>query len=97
MTAIRYRSPSQERFAMLLEETPILQPYWDFKKGIMRDKDILRDMGAWSRSEQILARFYMGVWLGSDQHDFDFTDAAAHLDSSNKQIIVSWIVDPFWP
>ncbi|HAS0789569.1 hypothetical protein QUS15_24970 [Escherichia coli] len=91
-------SPSQAKFALWIEQnTPYLLPLFDFKQRILRVNNVEHFLGAASHGQSIMARFVLGVWIGSDGFDFDFTEAAAVLDREQRQVITDWILDPFGP
>lgn len=91
-------SPSQAKFALWIEQnTPYLLPLFDFEGRVFRVDAVDHFLGVASHGQAIMARFVLGVWLGRDEFDFDFTDAASVLDRSQRQVITDWILDPFWP
>ena len=87
---------SRERFHLMLKHYPRLSGYWDESANELRYLEMKKAIGVLSRGEQIMARFYMSVWRG-DNEGFDILDAAGTLDLDSKKIIISWMVDPFWP
>jgi hypothetical protein len=44
-----------------------------------------------------MARFAAGVWCGNNQFNFDFIEAAAHLDEKQMSVVTDWLKSPFWP
>jgi hypothetical protein len=50
-----------------------------------------------SHGEQIMARFFVAVWLGENRFDLDLVDAAATLDDTHRQLIVDWLAKPVFP
>lgn len=91
-------SSSQQRYATWIQtRMPFLRPLFDFDNAAFIPETAERYLGTASRGEAIMARFALGVWLGRDRFDFDFTDAAATLDAPLMKIITEWLEEPFWP
>lgn len=89
-------SPSQARFALMIDQYPRFSKYWNWEK---RECDIDRlneAMGVMSHGERILAQFFLSVWKNNNQ-SFDLLDAASVLDLPERKIIIEWLRDPFWP
>lgn len=49
-----------------------------------------------SHGQAIMCRF-AGVWLGSNDYQFDIISAAGVLDDEQKAAIAAWFTSPFWP
>ena len=84
---------------MLLERTPWLEPYWDFKAD-PPECDLERleaDMSAWSHGERLMAEFMVGVWSGKNRLLFDPIEAASVLDPEFRALVAEWVKHPFWP
>jgi len=90
-------SGEQRRFKELLDRYPRFTPYWDFENRDCAIAAIERDIGAMSRTEQIMLRFFVGVWMHENKLELDFTDLAGYLDKDNLQVIIDWLSDPVWP
>jgi len=89
-------SSSQARFALWVDKFPWLSKYWNWEKAEC-DIDTLSDaMGVMSHGEKILAQFFLSVWTHNN-HEFDILEAASTLDQMDRQIIIDWLSDPFWP
>ena len=97
MSRTPYRSVNHERFAELLQQVPRLVPYWDFERGEMKAEELKCAIAKWSRGEEIMARFFAGVWLGENSWQFDFIEAASVLDSRHMNLVTDWMDQPFWP
>lgn len=89
-------SPSQARFALMLEGAPFLKRYWDLDERTCDVEQLNQAIDYFSHGEQVMARFYLSVWLG-DNRDFDLFEAVRTLDEYNRSIILQWIQTPFWP
>lgn len=51
-----------------------------------------------SQSEVHLAKFFSAIWFNDNQrYGFDLVDAVACMDINERQIILDWVADPFWP
>ena len=90
-------SQSQAKFALMLERAPYLKPLWDLEKREYIPQLIDSYLATASHGEIIMAKFFLGVWMGKDDFDFDLFDAASTLDSERRKIIVDWFQNPFWP
>ncbi len=89
--------PNQEKLASWISNYPNLLKYWDFET---RDCDLVKlkaEMQRLSPDENIMARFFVGVWLGVNTLDFDVMTAVATLNDQHLVYIKSWINEPFWP
>jgi len=90
-------SPEQRRFKDAISAYPYLLPYWDFDQREC-DVEALRSMlNRFSEQENIMARFFAGVWLGENSLDFDLIIAAKSLDTSNQKVITNWMALPEFP
>ena len=93
----RELTEGQHRFAEMLLQVPWLADYWDVPNNSY-DRDRLEAaLGVWSHGEQIMARFFVMVWNGRNEMEFDLADAAAILDPDSRRLITDWFMDPFWP
>ena len=91
-------SSSQERFAQWVQEnTPYLLHLFNFEERAFIPERAEEYLSVASRGEAIMARFVLGVWRTNDEFDFDFTEAAAHLDQNQMGIVTDWLRNPFWP
>lgn len=89
-------SPEQVRFAVLLADYPRISGYWDFDARVCHEDELRKAINAMSGCEQHLARFFLGLWNREDE-GFDMLDAASVLDRKERQLLMDWLVDPFWP
>jgi hypothetical protein len=92
------QTSSHKRFYDLLERCPRIRHLWDKERAEIKVDLFERELGVMSIGEAHLARFMASVWYGDNQrYGFDLSDAIACLDSKERQIIMDWITDPFWP
>ncbi len=49
-----------------------------------------------SHGECVLAKFFLFVWT-QNNHAFDIVEAASVLDQPDRQVIIDWLTNPFWP
>ncbi|ECC3269502.1 hypothetical protein YB29_003797 [Salmonella enterica subsp. enterica] len=96
MTNNSIPNSSRDRFRQMLQKYPLLAHYWNTQDDCLYYLEMKKGLGVLSRGEQIMARFFMSVWRG-ENHEFDFLDAAALLDTNAKKIVMTWFADPFWP
>ncbi|WP_141118364.1 hypothetical protein [Pantoea sp. AMG 501] len=87
---------SEQRFYDMLGNYPWAIPLWNRKAGIMNSEAVERFRLSANRQEKILLHFFSSVWLGKGT-DFDISDAANVLDRQDRNMIVDWFLDPFWP
>lgn len=90
-------SPEQARFKTMLSKYPQLLGYWDFAKRECDLEGLKESLSVLSHGEQIMARFFVGLWLGENQFDFDLFDATRSLDDQHLQVILNWLNDPVFP
>lgn len=50
-----------------------------------------------STGEDMLTRFFTGIWLHDNHYHFDMIDALKRLDTPQLDIIKKWLKDPIWP
>lgn len=85
------------RFYQMLDLCPcsdVFSEYWDREKNKCSSGVLKQNINTLSTGESIMARFFLSVWLGSNQ-GFDIIEAAVRLDSINLGIIIEWLNDPF--
>ncbi|GHG07892.1 hypothetical protein [Thalassotalea marina] len=91
-------SPEQAKFALWIEDnTPYLMKLFDFNERSYLPEEVEKYLSVASSSEEIMARFVIGVWRHDNELDFNFVDAAKSLDDKQMKIITDWLSDPFWP
>ena len=92
-------SSEQKRFATLLERRPSLMTYWDLARLVPQcDVPALeKRMASMSDGEQILAAFFLDLWLSDGAHRFDLHNTTGTLDADAFAIIQEWTNDPFFP
>jgi len=90
-------SPEQRQFKQLLDNYPSLTPFWNFGTRDCNLQALESALPAMSHGEQIMARFFVAVWLGENQFGFDLIDASATLDDAYRQIIIDWLSNPIFP
>ncbi|HFV9295673.1 TPA: hypothetical protein ACIAIE_005598 [Serratia fonticola] len=89
-------SPEQARFAALLADYPWLFRYWDFDQRVCHEDELRTSLNVISSGEQHLARFFLGLWCGTDER-FDMLEAASVLEGKERLLLINWLHDPFWP
>ncbi|WP_050569756.1 helix-turn-helix domain-containing protein [Dickeya sp. NCPPB 3274] len=88
-------SESQYRFYLLVSNYPQIFKLWDWSIREINKERYENSLSYMSSGDATLARFFYSVWDGSNK-EFDIT-AAATLDRKDRQLIASWLVNPFWP
>lgn len=89
-------SLEQARFAKLLAAYPRIAGYWDFEARVCHEAKLRKSLDVMSSGEQHLARFFLGLWNGNDE-GFDMLDAVSDFDHQERQLLIDWLRDPFWP
>lgn len=82
-------------YVLLYEGPPNLKKYW--QEDVCLIQELLEAQNFMSHSEKAMADFYLMVWFGNKQYGFDLSEACAVLDEVNRNIIASWVKNPFWP
>lgn len=90
-------TPEQRRFKKMLDAYPLLASYWSFDTRDCDLQAINADIGALSSGEQHMLRFFVAVWLGENQLQFDFIDAVKTLDEGCLDDIRQWLQSPEFP
>lgn len=90
-------SENQLRFFDWLHRYPRIEVYWDHSTAICQTEQLKQAMGTFSHGEALMARFFAGVWFGSNDLGFDLIEAAGLLDAKDRALLMSWFAEPFWP
>lgn len=90
-------TPGQKRFRDLLAAYPTLMPYWNFDTSECCVEELESAILSLTRSEQIMAAFFRGVWFGTDDRRFPLIGTAMVLDEDDVAVITGWLRDPFFP
>lgn len=92
------QASSKQRFYALLDRCPRIRHLWDKERAEIKVDLFEKELGVMSSGEVHLAKFMASVWFGDNQrYGFDLADAVACMDSKERQIILEWVADPFWP
>lgn len=90
----------KNKFFSTIAQFPRIAAVFDQQKQNYDPIALDKYMCTCSKGERILMEFFLAVWIHHSDHPrypFDFTDAAAHLDREALDIIINWLVEPFWP
>lgn len=87
---------SEQRFYDMISDYPWAIPLWDREAKIMNTEAVDLFSASANREEKSLLHFFSSVWLGEGT-DFDIADAARVLIRQDRNMIVDWFLDPFWP
>jgi hypothetical protein len=89
---------SQERFFEMLKRVPTINLLWDEeKKEIDVDRFELA-LGVMSSGERHMALFFASIWFHSNRrYGFDLVDAVQCVGLHDRDMIIEWITDPFYP
>lgn len=91
-------SPEQATFALFLEENaPYLLHLWDFEKREYKVAAAESYLKIASHGEELMARFFLGVWRNDNFYNFDIFEAVRVLDPKILAVINAWLTKPFFP
>jgi len=93
-------TPKQQWFFALIEQSSVSEhvlPFYDKEKRSLRTRELKRLLPAMSSGERIMNKFFAGLWRNENEFDFDIFEAVQSLDPTNKDLIIDWLEDPFWP
>lgn len=93
-------SESQQEFFDMIERSScaqVITPFFDIEKRRLRLDIANESIGTLSHGEQIMLKFFIGVWFHKNDFGFDLYDAAGTLDEENREIIAEWLLHPVWP
>ncbi|MCW8093400.1 hypothetical protein [Alteromonas sp. ASW11-130] len=89
---------SEQKFKILIKaEMRYLADLFDFDNNQYDANKVKSFINAASHGERLMAQFALGVWPGTDKFNFDFTEAAAHLEQKQIKTVTDWLQNPFWP
>lgn len=54
-------------------------------------------MGTLSHGDQLMAKFFAGIWCGENVLGFDLIEVARVLDASHLGSIQRWLAEPEFP
>jgi len=89
-------STTQARFALMIEPFPRIAKYWNWERRECDPEALNNAMGVMSHGERVMAQFFHSVWTHNNQ-SFDITEAGSVLDQPERQVIIDWLTNPFWP
>ncbi|EBA6160822.1 hypothetical protein BIW22_24860 [Salmonella enterica] len=85
----------QKRFYDLVSKYPNISALWDWNTASFRVEDYEKALKVMSSREVTLARFFAGLW--SDEHSGVGLFDVVQLDRKEREMIIRWMEDPFWP
>ncbi len=93
---------SYDRFFKMIEQVPRIKHLWnsnDFGGYELNIALLDNELNVMSSGEKHITRFFVSVWFGSSDgaYDFNLVESMAYLDLKERQIIIDWMNDPFWP
>lgn len=88
----------QMLFFDLLDRVPRIAHLWDRNKRALKVELFEAELGVMSSGEVHLAKFFVSLWFHTNKrYGFDLVDAVSTLDRGERQVIMDWIDNPFWP
>lgn len=89
---------SHERFFDMLDRVPRIRSLWDKESGNLDVEKFENELGVMSSGEIHMAKFFASLWFHNNKrYGFDLVDAVSSLDPAEREIIIEWIADPFYP
>lgn len=89
---------SRELFYEMLDKAPRIDHLWDREKNVLNIELFEKELGVMSSGEVHLAKFFASIWFHNNKrYGFDLVDALSTLDRSERDLIIDWVADPFWP
>lgn len=82
----------------LKSEAPQLQSLWNWDDRCVDVDAVESYLATASHGEAIMCRFFVGVFLGRNDMDFNLIDAAAVLEKGQREVISRWLArgGPRW-
>lgn len=89
---------SHKKFFEMLDRVPRITHLWDKETQCIDLPSFESELYVLSSGETQIAKFFASVWFGDNERfGFDLADAMASIDDAEKQIIIDWMNNPFWP
>lgn len=89
---------SQKKFFNLLNRVPRIKDLWDEKSGSLNTERFESQLCVMGPGEIHIAKFFAAVWFNDNsRYGFDLIDAVARLDVNERDLIINWMNNPFWP
>ncbi len=88
----------QVKFKQFIEtHVPAFAELFDWKKRELIFSRLDSYLENASSGEDMIARFFAGVWLHNNKYEFDMISAVKRLDTRKLNIIYKWLDNPIWP
>lgn len=109
MTALPNKAPltSMQKFFLMLNRVPRIEHLWNEKRRALDVGLLKKELAVMSPGECHMALFFVSIWRGDNKDHgyepadvidgFDLVDAVAYIDEPERNLIMEWITDPFWP
>ncbi len=100
MSKVTHRHPTLQRYRLflMLDRAPRIKDCWDESKRENHVELFERELGVMGSGEKYLAQFFAAVWFYSNErYGFDLVNGLLKIDASERQIILDWMAEPFWP
>jgi len=89
---------SDKRFFQMLGRVPRVKNLWDEQKRELNIDSFESALGVMSTGEVHIAKFFASLWFhNNEKYGFDLVDAIASLDIPERNLIIEWMENPFWP
>lgn len=92
---MEFLTSEQQKFYALVSQYPNIAALWNWEQRTLTTEDFNKALKVMSKHEVTLARFFAGLWSENETGVDLF--AVAQLGGKERQMIVTWLADPFWP
>lgn len=89
---------SYDRFFVMLSRVPRIAPLWNKDTRSLNVERFENALGVMSSGEVQMAKFFASVWYHNNgDYGFDLVDAVASIDAEEIELIIEWMMNPFYP
>lgn len=91
-------SPEQRRFkALVLNLEPQAIKYFDFSTRELNTSRVETDLNDLPQGQRLKLAFLCNLWLNEEKFSFNILDAVSCLPKQEVNIIIIWMLKPFFP
>jgi len=91
-------SPEQKRFKALVRNLePQAIKYFDFNTRGLNTRRVEADLNDLPQDQRLKLAFLCNLWLNEEKFSFNILDAVRCLTKQEVNIIIIWMLKPFFP
>ena len=94
---MNFQTEGQLQFYKLVSRYPRIAALWNWEERSLNIPAYEQALSVMSRGEVTLARFFAGLWLWNDKERAVNIFDLAELYGEDREMVVRWLADPFWP